>query len=56
MTGSRTGNVVIQAAMSVDGFIAGPGDSMDWVFEFATPASFPEIIAATGAMLSGRHT
>jgi dihydrofolate reductase len=56
MTGSTTGNVVIQAAMSLDGFIAGPGDSMDWVFEFATPASFPEIIAATGAMLSGRNS
>jgi dihydrofolate reductase len=54
VTGSRTGSVVIQAAMSVDGFIAGPGDSMDWVFEFTAPASFPEIIAATGAMLSGR--
>ena len=39
MTGAsvRTGKVVVQAAMSLDGFIAGPGDSMDWIFDFATP-------------------
>lgn len=42
--------------MSLDGFIAGPGDSMDWVFDFATPEEFPAIIAATGAMLSGRRS
>jgi len=42
--------------MSLDGFIAGPGDSMDWVFEFTAPEEFPEIVAATGAMLSGRRS
>jgi dihydrofolate reductase len=42
--------------MSLDGFIAGPEHSMDWVFEFAGADSFPEIIAATGAMLSGRNS
>jgi len=50
-----TGKVVIQAAMSLDGFIAGPEHAMDWVFEYAGPDDFPEIVAATGAMLSGRN-
>jgi dihydrofolate reductase len=44
--------VVVQAAMSLDGFIAGPADAMDWVFEYAAPQEFPEIVEATGAMLS----
>jgi dihydrofolate reductase len=48
--------VVVQAAMSLDGFIAGPGDAMDWVFEYTTPAEFPDIVEATGAMLSGRRS
>jgi dihydrofolate reductase len=49
------GKVVIQAAMSLDGFIAGPGHAMDWVFEYTSPDDFPEIVQATGAMLSGRN-
>jgi dihydrofolate reductase len=42
--------------MSLDGFIAGPGHAMDWVFDFVAPDEFPEIAAATGAMLVGRRT
>src|SRR5688572_17843238 len=42
--------------MSLDGFIAGPGDAMDWVFDFVAPDEFPEVAAATGAMLVGRRT
>ena len=42
--------------MSLDGFIAGPGDAMDWVFDFVAPDELPEIAAATGAMLIGRRT
>jgi dihydrofolate reductase len=42
--------------MSLDGFIAGPGDAMDWIFDFMAPDEFPEIAAATGAMLVGRRT
>ncbi len=52
----RAGKVVVQAAMSLDGFIAGPGDAMDWVFDYAAPDEFPEIVRATGAMLSGRRS
>ena len=28
---------------------------MDWVFEYASPDNFPEIVDAAGAMLSGRN-
>ena len=53
-----TGKVVVNRAMSLDGFIAGPGHTMDWVFDFMAPieSAFPEIMAATGAMLVGRRT
>jgi dihydrofolate reductase len=55
-TGTGTGKVVVHRAMSLDGFIAGPGHSMDWVFGYVAPDEFPEIIAATGAILAGRRT
>lgn len=29
---------------------------MDWVFEYTTPDEIPELIEATGAMLSGRNS
>ena len=52
------GKVVVNRAMSLDGFIAGPGDAMNWIFGFMGPVGdeFPEIMAATGAMLVGRRT
>jgi len=39
--------------MSLDGFIAGPGDAMDWVF---ANAAVEEVIQTTGAILAGRRT
>ena len=51
-----SGKVVVNRSMSLDGFIAGPGDAMDWIFDFVAPDQFPEIAAATGAMLIGRRT
>ena len=56
-----TGKVVVNRCMSLDGFIAGPGDSMDWgggraLADFVAPEDFAEIAAATGAMLIGRRT
>jgi dihydrofolate reductase len=58
MSDPSTGNgkVVVNRSMSLDGFIAGPGDAMDWIFDFVAPDEFPEIAAATGAMLVGRRT
>ena len=57
-TSTGTGKVVVNRSMSLDGFIAGPGDAMDWIFDFMGPIEdeFPEIMAATGAMLIGRRT
>ena len=54
--GIDTGKVVINRAMSLDGFIAGPDNAMDWVGEYLAADAFPEIMAATGAMLIGRGT
>jgi dihydrofolate reductase len=53
-----TGKVVVNRSMSLDGFIAGPDDAMDWIFDFVAPdASWvTEIARATGAMLVGRRT
>ncbi|GAB2960777.1 dihydrofolate reductase family protein [Saccharothrix stipae] len=51
-----TGKVVVNRAMSLDGFIAGPGHAMDWIAEYVTSDVFPEVMAATGAMLIGRRT
>src|SRR5262245_30683817 len=47
--------------MSLDGFIAGPGDAMDWgggrrLADFVAPEDIAGIAAATGAMLIGRRT
>jgi len=55
------GKVVVNRCMSLDGYIAGPGDSMDWgegraLADFVDPADFHAVAAATGAMLVGRRT
>jgi dihydrofolate reductase len=60
MSDPSTGNgkVVVNRAMSLDGFIAGPGDTQEWIFDFIEPGAawLTEIAAATGAMLVGRRT
>jgi len=53
------GIVMVNAAVSLDGFIAGPNDEMDWVFDRALLPDEPlavidDVIANTGAILSGR--
>lgn len=42
--------------MSLDGFIAGVDDAMDWIFDYVVADGVPEMIAATGAILAGRRT
>jgi dihydrofolate reductase len=56
-TSTGHGKVVVNRSMSLDGFTAGPGDDMNWIFDFMGPIEdeFPEIMAA-GAMLIGRRT
>ena len=56
-----TGKVVVNRAMSLDGFIAAPGHRMDWgggrpLADFVAPEDFAEVAAQTGAMLIGRRT
>jgi dihydrofolate reductase len=56
-----SGKVVVNRAVSIDGFIAGPGHAMDsrsWprVDGLVAPEDFAQIAAATGAMLVGRRT
>jgi dihydrofolate reductase len=54
-----TGKVVVNRSMSLDGFIAGPGDAMDWIFDHmpgGAETMFPDVMAATGAALIGRRT
>jgi dihydrofolate reductase len=56
---TATGKVVVNRSMSLDGFIAGPGDAMDWIFDFmpgGAETMFPDVMAATGAALIGRRT
>lgn len=57
-TTTATGKVVVNRSMSLDGFIAGPDDAMDWIFDFMAndAPSQLEAAAATGAMLIGRRT
>jgi dihydrofolate reductase len=55
-TGTGNGTVIVHRTMSLDGFIAGPGHAMDWVFGYVAPDEFPEMITATGAILAGKRT
>jgi dihydrofolate reductase len=55
-TSTGNGKVVVNRVMSLDGFIAGPGDTMGWIFDFVAEDYFRENAAATGAMLVGRRT
>ncbi|MGH9262191.1 MAG: dihydrofolate reductase family protein [Acidimicrobiales bacterium] len=55
--GMSAGIVLWQVTMSLDGFIAGPDDAMDWVFEYPEPnPAVDEVIGTTGAILAGRRT
>ena len=58
---SGLGKVVVNRAMSLDGFIAGPGHAMDWggdraLADFVAPDDVLRVAALTGAMLIGRRT
>jgi dihydrofolate reductase len=63
VSGAGTGNgkVVVNRSMSLDGYIAGPGNTMDWgggrpFADLVAPGDVAAIAAATGAMLVGRRT
>jgi dihydrofolate reductase len=49
--------VRVTTTISLDGYMAGPGGDMDWVFEYASDApagAVDEMIETTGAILAGR--
>lgn len=51
--------VVWHVTMSLDGFIAGPDDAMDWVFDYFSEEeneTAGAVIETTGAIIMGRHT
>jgi dihydrofolate reductase len=49
-------NVIWHVTMSLDGFVAGPADEMEWAFRYGKPGPMGnEVIARTGAILAGRR-
>jgi dihydrofolate reductase len=50
--------VLWHTMMSLDGFIAGPNDDMDWVFgvDGGDGQTIDEVVRSTGALLVGRRT
>jgi dihydrofolate reductase len=52
------GKLLWHTMMSLDGFIAGPGDDMQWAFEVDTGdgRTFGEVVGSIGALLVGRRT
>lgn len=50
-----TGKIVWHVTMSLDGYIAGADDDMDWMAGYGLPAWADEIIAGAGAILAGRR-
>lgn len=52
----RAGKVLWHFTMSLDGFIAGPEHSMDWMAGLSiAPGVVDDVIATTGAVLGGRR-
>jgi dihydrofolate reductase len=50
-----TGQVLWHFTMSLDGFVAGPGHSMDWMTGFTfRPGLVDDYVTTTGAVLGGR--
>ena len=47
---------VWHTTMSLDGFIAGPDDAMEWAFELGEPSDLADaVMEGTGAILAGRR-
>ncbi len=51
------GKVLVHATLSLDGFMAGPNDEMDWMFKYIGPNEIADqVIKTTGAVVMGRRT
>lgn len=52
---TAAGKVLLHFSMSLDGFVAGPQDSMDWLTGISSrPGIIEEYVETTGAVLGGR--
>ena len=52
---TASGKVLLHFSMSLDGFVAGPGHSMDWMSNTTSrPGLIDEYVETTGAVLGGR--
>jgi dihydrofolate reductase len=49
------GDVIWHVTMSLDGFITGPDDAMEWAFMYGASPMADEVMRATGAVLAGRR-
>lgn len=61
--GRPAGTVLWHVTMSLDGFIVGPADVMDWILRYSGPreasstrAIMDEVVGTTGAVLMGRRS
>jgi len=53
---TAAGKVCLHFLISLDGFVAGPGHSMDWMAGVTNrPGLVEEYVETTGAVLAGRH-
>jgi dihydrofolate reductase len=50
------GKVVIHATVSLDGFITGPHDELDWVFKYGSDKMADDVVKDTGAVVLGKRT
>jgi len=52
------GKVILHVTMSLDGFMAGPHDEMDWVFAYdgGDLRMAQDVMSSTGAVVLGKHT
>ena len=49
-------SAICHHTMSLDGFVAGPEDSMDWAFAYGTPTSLAdETMNRIASVLAGRR-
>lgn len=51
------GKVILDLAMSLDGYIAGAHDEIDWLADFdPNDYGFPEFIQTVGAIITGKRS
>jgi dihydrofolate reductase len=49
------GKVIVHVTMSLDGFIAGPNDEMEWGFRFGSDETVDEIMKEIWAVVMGNR-